>query len=285
MFARVSLFMAVVLSVAAGCAPEIAEPLAVCPGKIATPDALASLRSNSQNAVPFKASGQCLLKYYVESKKKAQSESLDVRLWVNPPMEIYLQGDKPLIAKAVVLGSNEREFWLAVSPKEISLYCWGLWSDQDSSEGPAINPRTLLESLGIGETQTEEGWSLSNQGPFDILTKTEGGVTTRKMYVYSCDYRVRKIEFFAADGRVAARAELENYQEVSNGFFVPANIRITTLGRDRREDSLSIILNPTSIKPAEITEPRRKVLFEQPPQKGFKNMRRIIHGKLVEELP
>ena len=277
--------MAVVLSLAAGCAPEIAELRAVCPGKISTPDALAALRSNSQNAVPFRASGQCLLKYHVEDKKKAQSESLDVRLWVNPPMEIYLQGDKPLIAKAVVLGSNEREFWLAVSPKEISLYCWGLWSDQDSSEGPAINPRTLLESLGIGETQTEEGWSLSNKGPFDILTKTEGGVTTRKMYVYSCDYRVRKIEFFGADGRVVARAELENYQEVSNGFFVPANIRITTLGRDHREDSLSVTLSPTSMKPAEITEPRRKVLFEQPPQKGFKNMRRIIHGRLVEEFP
>jgi len=283
MFARVTLFMAVVLSAVAGCTPRMAEPLAVCPGKISTPDALAALRSNSQNAVPFRASGQCLLKYHVEGKKKAQSESLDVKLWVNPPMEIYLQGDKPLIAKAVVLGSNEREFWLAVSPKEISLYCWGLWSDQDSSEGPAINPRTLLESLGIGETQTSEGWSLSNKGPFDILTKTEQGVITRKMYVYSCDYRVRKIEFFGADGRVVARAELEDYQEVSNGFFVPATIKITTLGRDRREDSLSITLNPNSIKPTELAEPQRKFLFEPRKPQGIKNVRRIVHGRLVEE--
>lgn len=277
------LFVAAVLSAVAGCAPKIAEPLAICPGKISTPDALAALRSNAQNAIPFRASGQCLLKYYVEGKKKPQSEGLDVKLWASPPMEIYLQGDKPLIAKAVVLGSNEREFWLAVSPKEISLYCWGLWSEQSSSEGPAINPRTLLESLGIGEAQTGEGWSLSNKGPFDILTKVEQGAITRKMYVYSCDYRVRKIEFFDADGRVTARAELADYREVSNGFFVPAVIKITTQGRDRKEDALSITLNPGSIKPAEITEPRRKALFTLPSQKGFTNVRKIVNGKLVQD--
>jgi hypothetical protein len=277
--------MAAVLSGAAGCAPKMAAPLAVCPGKTSTDDALAVLRSHSQNVIPFKANGQCHLKYYVEGKKKPQSESLDVKLWVNPPMEIYLQGDKPLIAKAIVLGSNEREFWLAISPKEISLYCWGQWSQQNASEGPAINPRTLVESLGIGEAQTTEDWSLSNKGTFDILTKQEQGVTTRRIYVYSCDYRVRKIEFFGADGRVVARAELEDYQEVSNGFFVPAMIKITTQGRDRDEDSLSIALNPGSIKPVKITEPLRKAIFNLPPRKGFANVHRIVNGKLVPDTP
>ncbi len=280
---RSILFVAAVLSVAAGCAPKMAEPLAVCPGKSSTTGALAALRSHSQNVIPFKANGQCHLKYYVEGERKPHSESLDVKLWVNPPMEIYLQGDKPLIAKAVVLGSNEREFWLAVSPKEISLYCWGLWSEQDSSEGPAINPKTLLESLGIGEAQTGEGWSLSNKGAFDILTKMERGVITRKIYAYSCDYRVRKIEFFGADGRIVARAEMEDYQEVSDGFFVPAVMRITTQGRDRTEDSLSITLNPGSIKPAKITEPLRKNHFNLPPQKGFRNVQKVVNGKLVPD--
>jgi hypothetical protein len=283
--------MAAVLSGAAGCAPKMAEPLAVCPGKRSTADALAVLRSHSQNVIPFKANGQCHLKYYAEGKKKPQSESLDIKLWVNPPTEIYLQGDKPLIAKAIVLGSNDREFWLAISPKEISLYCWGLWSEQNASEGPAINPRTLLESFGIGEAETSEGlpatrtagWSLSNEGAFDVLTKQEQGVIARKMYVYSCDYRVRKIEFFDASGRVVARAELEDYREVSNGFFVPAVMKITTQGRDRREDLLSITLNPGSIKPAEITEPRRKLLFNLPPQKGFRNVKKIVNGKLMQD--
>ena len=280
---RLILFVAVVLSTVAGCTPKMREPLAVCPGKISTADALAALRSSSQNITPFRAGGQCHLKYYVEGKKKPQSESLDVKLWVNPPMEIYLQGDKPLIAKAIVLGSNEREFWLAVSPKEISLYCWGRWSEQNSSEGPAINPRTLLEALGIGEAETSEGWTLSNKGAFDVLTKAEQGVITKKMYVHSCDYRVRRIEFFDANGRVVARAEMEDYREVSNGFFVPAMMKVTTQGRNREEDSLSITLNPGSIKPAEISEPRRKYLFNLPPQKGFRNVHKIVNGKLVQD--
>jgi hypothetical protein len=288
---KLILFMAAALSTLAGCVPKMAEPLAVCPGKISTADALAVLRSRSQNIVPFRASGQGHLTYYVEGKKKPQSESIDVKLWVNPPMEIYLQGDKPLIAKAVVLGSNEHEFWLAVSPKEISLYCWGEWSQQNSSEGPAINPRTLLEALGIGEAETSEGWpatrtagwSLSNKGAFDILTKQEQGVITKKMYIYSCDYRVRKIEFFGVAGGVVARAELEDYREASNGFFVPAMIKITTQGRGRIEDSLSITLDLASIKPADIAEPQRKYLFERRPPQGFKHVHRIVNGKWVEE--
>lgn len=275
--------MAAVLSVAAGCAPKMAEPLAVCPGKISTDDALGVLKSHSQNVIPFKANGQCHLKYYVEEKKKPQSESLDVKLWVNPPMDIYLQGVKPLIGKAVVLGSNEREFWLSISPKEISLYFWGLWSEQNTSEGPAINPRTLVEALGISEPGTSEDWSLSNEGAFDILTKQEQGVVTKKMYIYGCDYRVRRIEFFDAKGQVVARAELEDYREVSNGFFVPAVMRVTTWGRDHTEDSLSITLNPGSIKPVKITEPLRKNLFERRPPQGFKHVSRIVNGKWIEE--
>jgi len=283
MWRKSLLFTAALLSTLAGCAPTVQKPLALCPGKFSTADAMGALRFNTQNAIPFRASGQCLLKYYVEGKKKSQSESLDIKLWVNPPMEIYLQGDKPLIAKAVVLGSNEREFWLAISPKEISLYCWGEWSQQNSSEGPAINPRTLLESLGIGELQTDEGWSLSNQGAFDVLTKQEQGVITRRIYVYSCDYRIRKIEFFGADGRVAARAELDDYREVSNGFFVPATIKVATQGRDRKEDSLNITLNPGSIKPVEMAEAQRKYLFERRPPQGFKHVNRIVNGKWIEE--
>jgi hypothetical protein len=117
------------------------------------------------------------LEYYVEGKTKPQRENLSVKLRVNPPAEIYLQGDKPLVSKAIVVASNEREFWLAIRPK-ISLYCWGLWSEQDSGGGLVINPRTLLEALGIEQIDAGQDWSLSNEGAFDVLTKRERGVVT-----------------------------------------------------------------------------------------------------------
>jgi hypothetical protein len=280
---KIILSFAAAILILAGCAPEIREPMEICPGKKSAVEALAALQSQSQNMVPLKANGQCRLEYYVEGKNKPQRENLSVRLWVNPPVEIYLQGDKALVPKAVVVGSNEREFWLAIRPKEISIYCWGNWSEQDSSEGPLMNPKTLLEALGIGQVDEQQDWSLSNEGAFDILEKRERGVTTKKIYIYSCQYQVRRIEFFDQDGQAVASAELGKYKEVSEGFSVPAMIKVTTHAPDNEEDSLSITLDLKSIKPAEIAEQRRNLLFKRRPPRGFKHVRRIINGKWIEE--
>jgi hypothetical protein len=275
--------VAAALLILAGCAPEIQERLETCPGKESAAAALAALQAHSQNMAAMKAGGQCRLEYYLEGKKKPQSENLSIKLWVNPPVEIYLQGDKPLVPKAIVLGSNEREFWLSISPKEISTHWWGQWSQQGSSEGPLINPRTLLEALGIGETDQDQDWSLANEGAFDVLTKREQGVITKKVYIYACDYQVRQIEFFDSNGQAVASADLDKYQEVSPGFFVPASIKLTALGRSSGEDALSITLDLESIKATEISPQQRKYLFERRPPQGFKHVRRIVNGKWVEE--
>lgn len=280
---RLILLVAAAMMILVGCAPEIQKRLETCPGKESTAEALAALRAHSQNMAPFKAGGQCRLEYYLEGKKKPQSENLSIKLWVNPPLEIYLQGDKPLMPKAVVLGSNEREFWLSISPKEISTHWWGQWSQQGSSEGPLINPKTLLEALGIGEIDQDQDWSLSNEGAFDVLTKRERGVITKKVYIYACDYQVQRIEFFDSSGQVIARAELDKYQEAAPGFSIPASIKLTTLGRGGGQDPLSITLDLEGVKAAEINPQRRQYLFEHRPPQGFKHIRRIVNGKWIEE--
>ena len=276
-------YIAAAIVVLAGCAPQVRQPLEVCPGKASVAEALAALQSNSQNVVPMRANGQCRLEYYVEGKKKPQRENFGIRLWVNPPVELYLQGDKALVPKAIVLGSNEQQFWLSIRPKEISKHWWGNWDEQDLSEGLVINPRTLLESLGIGEVETWQDWSLSNEGPYDIITKRQDGVVIKKIYIYSCDYRVRKIEFFDRDGQAIADAELEKYKEVSDGFSIPSLIKIKTYAQETGEALLSITLNLKSIKPATITDLRRKVLFALPKPRGFKYKYRVVNGKWFEE--
>jgi hypothetical protein len=214
------------------------------------------------------------------SKERKNSSG---KIWANPPVEIYMQGDKALVPKAIMLGSNDRDFWLSIRPKEISTHWWGYWSEQDLSEGLVINPRTLLESLGIGEVETQQDWSLSNDGPYDIIAKQEQGVVIKKIYVYSCDYRARRIEFFNRDGQVAAGAELDKYKEVSDGFFIPSLIKITTYAQDTGKSSLSITLDLKSIKPATITEPRRNALFKLPKPRGFTKIYRIVNGKWFEQ--
>jgi len=278
------LSVAAAIAILAGCTPKLQMPTEVCPGKKSVHEALATLRANSQNMVSFRADGQCYLEYYAEGKDKPSRENLVVQqLWVEPPVNLYLQGDKPLISKIVILGSNEREFWLAIRPKDISWYVWGLWSEQDSSEGPTINPRTLLEALGIGEIDAEQDWSLLNKGPYDILTKREGGAVTKKIYMFSCDYRVRKIEFFDSKGQVVAVAELDKYEDVSEGFLIPTLIKVITYSQIERDKPFTFTLKLQRLRPIKISEPQRNYLFKRRPPEGFKNVGRIVNGELINE--
>ena len=280
---RLYFYFAAAIPILVGCAPEIRRPLEICPGKGSVAEALSALQSHWQNMVPLKANGHCLLEYYGDQKRKPHKEKFSVKLWVNPPVEIYLQGDATLVPKAIILGSNEREFWLSIRPKEISTYWWGKWSQQDSSETLMINPKTLLEALGIAAVDAEWNWSLSNEGAFDILTKRQRGVVIKKIYVYSCDYLVRKIEYFDADGQIAGVAELDKYKQVLEGFFVPAGIKIIKRADDNPEDSLSITLDLKSIRPAKITAKQQNVLFNRPQPRGFKRLIRIVGGKWIEQ--
>ncbi len=281
---RLYFYFAAATLIFAGCAPEIREPVEVVPGKESVAEALSVLKARSQNAVPLLAKGRCLLQYYDAEKKKPKKEPLTVRILVKPPFEIYLQGDATLVPKAVVLGSNEREFWLLMRPKEISTYWLGTWSEKDSSNNRLlINPRTLFEALGIVEIEAEENWSLSNEGAFDVLTKRERGVVIKKIYIYRRDYLAKKILYFDSSGQAVAYTELGDYKEVSEGFFVPTSIKIITYGQNNSEDSLSINLDLKSIKPAKFNERQQKIYFNPPPQRDFKHILIDEGGKWIEQ--
>ena len=217
-------------------------------------------------------------------RKKHKKESLTVRVLVKPPVEIYLQGDATLAHKAIVLGSNEREFWLLMRPKEISTYWLGTWSEKDSSNNRLmINPRTLFEALGIVEIEAEENWSLSNEGDFDILTRRERGVVIKKIFIYRRDYLAKKIVYFDLSGQAVAFTELDDYKEVSESFFIPTSIKIITYGQNHGEDSLSINLDLKSIKPVKFNERQQKIYFNPPSQGGFKHILINEGGKWIEQ--
>ena len=105
----------------------------------------------------------------------------------------------------------------------------------------------------------------------------------KKIYIYSCDYRVRKIEFFSRDGQIVADAELDKYKEVSDAFFVPSLMKVTTYSKETGELSLSITLDLNSIRPVTITEPQRNILFRRTPPRGIKTIYRVVNGKWFEQ--
>lgn len=268
------------------CAPEAREPIRVCPGKATAVEALSILQSRSRNAVALRANGQCRLQYYVEGKPKPHKESFPVKLWLNPPAEIYLQGDVAFDARGVVLGSNKDEFWLAIRPKEISSYYWGRWTEGSDPHNLMLSPKIVLEALGIaaaGDYEAgQQSWSLSSQGAFDVLTRhTDDGLIGRKMHIYNCDYLVKKIEYFDATGGSAVVVELGDYRHVVEGFAVPASVKITRPGNSGQEDSVTINLN--SIKPATLSKKQRDFLFTRPEPEGFKHLYKVVGGNIVEQ--
>jgi hypothetical protein len=272
-------FVAAIL-IFAGCAPQIQKPVRVCPGKESIAESLSLLRLRLENTVPLKANGQCLLQYYAEGKKP-EKENFPVKLWVNPPVELYMQGDVAFDPKGIVLGSNEDEFWLAIKLKEISCYWWGRWSERSYPEKLMISPRLVLEALGVMAAGDEENWSLSNEGAFDILTKQEGSIKTKKIYINTCDYLVRRIEYFDNEGRAAIIMELDKYKKVSGDFFVPGTIKIINCTDGSEENSAQITLS--SVKSTNFTDNQRRRLFVRPQPQGFKHIYKIVDGNVIEQ--
>lgn len=206
-----------------------------------------------------------------------------MKLWVNPPDEIYLQGDIAFNPKGLIAGSNEQEFWLAIKPKEINSYWWGQWTEKTSTGKLMLSPKIVLDALGIVEIGSEEKWSLSNEGAFDVLIKrNEQAAIVKKIYIYnSRDYLIKKIEYFNANGQAAVIAELGRYKEVLKDFFVPTFIKIINRADGEKEDSVQITLG--SIKSMSFSDKQRRRLFIRPQPQGFKNIYKIVDSNTVEQ--
>jgi hypothetical protein len=276
---RHAIFLGGALLIVVGCGPKKEQPPRVCPGKSNVLYSLSVLRSQSENAVGLKARGQCRFEFY--QKGKLRKQNLGVRVWMNPPDEIYVQGDASVVPKAVIMGSNAEEFWLAVRPKEVSTYWWGRWSEQGSVGKVKVDPRVVLEAFGAVEAGYGQDWSLLVEGPFDVLTKrSKEGTVVKKVYVYNCDYRVSKVEYYDEAGQVTVEAELRNYRKVSEGFSVPRVIRISNFSSGRKRDSIRITLK--SVSAFEYTDEARRKIFGRRDPRGFKRELRIIDGEAVE---
>ncbi|MCX5645573.1 MAG: hypothetical protein NTZ17_13000 [Phycisphaerae bacterium] len=270
---------------AGGCATQ-PQKLQVCPGKATVAEALQTLSSRAEHAVGLRANGHAVLTYHVPNKKKAEKHGLPMELLFDPPADIYLQGSVAVDPKAVIMGSNEREFWLTLRPREISSYYLGQWQDVGDSEGLTMSPRGILEALGVviepAATLNAAVWTLKNEGPYDVLTRRdEAGRTVKRVYVYACDYSVRKVEYSDGHGKVAAVAQLEEYQPVVEGFAVPTRIDIVSTGPGGRKDSLSLSLN--SVKTIQFKEKQRQAFFRPPSADRFEHIYHYEEGRWVPE--
>jgi hypothetical protein len=271
--------------IVAGCATPGTTQLPICPGKASAADALAALSARAEQAVPLRVSGgQCRLSYYVPEDDDPKRHNLSMQIWFHPPSQMYIQGAIAVDSKGLIVGCNEEEFWLALRPKEMSAYYWGQWDEAANVEGLVISPQIVLEGFGIivrdSDTPDSDSWSLTNEGPYDVLTlQDEAGQIRKRVHIYTCDYLVRKIEYFDREGKIAATAELDDYQPVTEEFLVPTEMLVTAIGPDGRADVADIKL--VSLKQKELSEAARRKVFARNPQdmERFEKVYRYKDGK------
>jgi hypothetical protein len=262
-----------------GCAAQTWQPAHPCAGKATVAEAVETLNFRRDKTRPIRASGQCLLKYRVEGRR--HKDNFPVKLWVNPPDEVCLQGDVAFDAAGLMLGSNADEFWFWLKPKEVSTYWWGSWSQAGLWNRLALSPAVVLEAFG-GVNVQDGGWSLTRIGDFDVLVlNSEQGDILKRVYVEPCNYVVSKIEHLDSAGRIAVSAEFTNYKQIAEGFLVPAMIRIIAVANDGLENSAEISL--VSVQQTQLNDQQRQRLFVRPPPRGFDHVYKTIDGAVVEQ--
>jgi hypothetical protein len=264
----------------AGCVQQIARPVPVCPGKQSAEEALSTLNVRAEKAVSFRGNGQCLLKYTSENHKRV-AQNFPVQVWVNPPHEIYLQGNVAVDGRAVVMGSNEDEFWLAIRPQEISSFYWGRWGEAGLIDELPVSPQIVLEAIGLVALNThgdeQATWTLSGGGAYDVLTSRTGeGRVIKRIHIYNCDYLIRQIEYFDNEGDVLSVVKMGEYEKIAEECFVPKKIEITRRTGGSSGDLIKISFN--SVWPAKFNDKVRQRIFIPPLRAGFKHVYKLENG-------
>ena len=250
-----------------------------CLGKSNAAEAIVGIRARSQKDFSIKANGKCIVEFHIEGKK--HKESFPVKLWLDQPSRMRLQGDIAFDPKGLIVGANEQEFWISSKLGEDgSSYYWGKWSQAGDFEKLRISPRLVLEAFGIVDIGDEQNWLLSADDGFDVLTEEAGDGVVKKIYIDRCDYLIMKIEYVNSAGEIMAVTELSKYRKLGEDLSLPSVVEITTYP-DSVGDVLKIKLD--SVKEKAFSEAQRQRLFGRPKPGKFENVYEIIDGRIIEQ--
>jgi len=279
MLSKVFISISVTILILAGCGVPQQVAMRGCRGKRNVGETLVELSSQSRQAVALRAYGQCAVRYSDENSK-VHRQQFPVKIWFEPPFQMRLQGDIAFDPRGLVLGTNQKEFWMSSKLGAAAGCYWGTWSRAGSFEKLRISPRLVLDAFGTVDIGDKKNWSLSKEYGFDVLTGNGSDGVVKKIYVDRCSYLIGRIEYINDNKQIAAVTELSKYQQVADGFSIPSAIKITTYP-DSVGDVFEIRLD--SVKPAGFSEKQRQRLFDRPRSRGFENIYEIIDGRIIKQ--
>ncbi|MCP4451199.1 MAG: hypothetical protein GY809_07035, partial [Planctomycetes bacterium] len=223
---RNRIVIAVALSVVglAGCHGPLRGK--VVPGLATFQDAAAALKTQVATFEPTQLYGTCKLDYLDEGGKWRRTTPFRTKLWLEPPHNLHVQIlAAPGPEGKIFLGANQEAFWLSIKP-EINTYWFGRWDDVSDVTTLELNPRVVLESLGMIQFAPHETWRLENKKRMDVLTcrETTSNRVVKRFYVATKTYKLSQVEYYDAWGDLAVSVELQRYKVLDGKNSVPKNI-------------------------------------------------------------
>lgn len=252
-----------------GCSGQGAKAPETCPGKATVEEALATLSFHVSQARPLYINGQCRLDF-VDEKGKERPFNLPVKLWMEPPFDMYMQGHAAPGPRGLVsLGSNQEEFWLSIRP-EINTYWWGTWKEASQAGRLQISPRVVLEALGMVDFQDASRWRLENRDGRDVLSEVDASDSiVKQISVNPCDYLVYKIVYLDEFGVPRVMVDLDGYVKLTKTFSLPTRVRITNYLGGEVTDRLRLSLTRDGMQEKTFSERLRAKIFIRPKPRGY----------------
>ncbi|MDH7599901.1 MAG: hypothetical protein QHH07_09760 [Sedimentisphaerales bacterium] len=235
-----------------------------------------AFQRQSDAAVPFRANGQCRFGI-VEGPRKTWRLSLPVNLFVNPPYELYMQGQAGIGPGGLVfLGCDQRQYWLGIRP-QLNTFWWGNWAEGPDGRLP-LDPGVILEALGllsIGEDPNRIAVS-RRSGRVVVSWFDMEARPAKRVLLEPRTGRVRRIEYLDPSGRQELVVELARYERLTEAFFVPS--RISLVSYDQGRVRCWARLNLNSIMHRRYPEEFRQRYFRMPEPHGFERVIQITEG-------
>ena len=170
-----------------------------------------------------------------------------------------------LLPKAMLMGSNDDEFWFWIRHKEVSSYWFGGWEKVDGS-GLIISPDIIFDAMGIadvngGEYEIVDGYYVVDQG-------------SKRKYYNCCDGSLEKIEVVGGAGEIVSVCRFDEYFRPIEGkdFVMAGEIEVKTFNKQGGENIITLKLKEKSFKEKEFNDKFRGRYFSRPEPKGAKNV-------------
>jgi hypothetical protein len=241
----------------------------VVPGKATFQDAASALQAQAESFEPTQINGTCRLDYPDEEGKWRRTTPFTMKLWLEPPHNLHVQiSTVPGPEGKIFLGTNEQEFWLSIKP-EINTYWFGRWEDVSEVTDLELDPRVVLESLGMIQFAPHETWQLENQKRLDVLTcrETASARLVKRFYVTTKTYQLSQIEYYDAFGDLAVAVELKRYKVLDGKNSVPSGICVSRYAGGELEGRVTFALREGV--PRTFTEKTRARMFEPVTPTGY----------------